>query len=347
MAVIGDYVTIVNDTTRYPSVFSLNDYYVFGDTKRWSGSEGYRYGLNGKENDNEVKGEGNSLDFGSRIYDSRLGRFLSIDPMTSKYPDLSAYSFAANSPIWLIDKEGEEPDRNRAGTIEQATAQWSGLKVQTISGIREYIQNDKNAVRYIYTEDKGWIDLLHYFGTLQYGKIPMDILEPVSGNHFFQNKFFGPGANESYYSYEDLPSNQFAHDSKNLFERENDRVGAYKKGGSLIESVKENFEVAKAVAPESAPNWKQIPFMDHGERKRLPDIKGYKDSYLSVGIPGASATVKSSTPVYYTKDEKEKLLQTGLYVPQNHSRTPYNLKNFPAAPSSIEKGNKQEGITGH
>jgi hypothetical protein len=33
---------------------------------------GYRYGFNGKENDNEVKGEGNQQDYGMRIYDPRL-----------------------------------------------------------------------------------------------------------------------------------------------------------------------------------------------------------------------------------------------------------------------------------
>jgi hypothetical protein len=36
---------------------------------------GYRFGFNGKENDNEVKGEGNQQDYGMRVYDTRLGRF--------------------------------------------------------------------------------------------------------------------------------------------------------------------------------------------------------------------------------------------------------------------------------
>lgn len=36
------------------------------------------------EKDNEVKGSGNSLDFGARIYDSRLGKWLSTDPLQTK-----------------------------------------------------------------------------------------------------------------------------------------------------------------------------------------------------------------------------------------------------------------------
>src|ERR1051325_279971 len=49
---------------------------------------GYRYGFNGKENDDEVKGEGNEQNYGMRIYDPRLGKFLSVDPLTKSYPEL-------------------------------------------------------------------------------------------------------------------------------------------------------------------------------------------------------------------------------------------------------------------
>ncbi len=66
-----------------------------------------RYGFNGKESDFEVKGAGNSYDFGARIYDPRLGRFLSTDPLFKKFSGDSPYSFAGNSPIILLDENGE------------------------------------------------------------------------------------------------------------------------------------------------------------------------------------------------------------------------------------------------
>ncbi|MBV8255413.1 MAG: hypothetical protein JO154_22625 [Chitinophaga sp.] len=69
---------------------------------------GYRYGFNGKENDNEVKGEGNQQDYGMRIYDPRLGRFLSVDPLTKKYAFYTPYQFAGNKPIKYIDLDGAE-----------------------------------------------------------------------------------------------------------------------------------------------------------------------------------------------------------------------------------------------
>ena len=66
--------------------------------RKYSAETGYRYGSNGKENDNEVKGEGNQQDYGMRIYDARLGRFLSVDPISSKYPKFTPYQFPSNRP---------------------------------------------------------------------------------------------------------------------------------------------------------------------------------------------------------------------------------------------------------
>ncbi len=71
-------------------------------------SGGYRYGFNGKENDNEVKGEGNQQDYGMRIYDPRLGKFLSVDLLTRKYPMLSPFQYASNRHIDGIDLDGLE-----------------------------------------------------------------------------------------------------------------------------------------------------------------------------------------------------------------------------------------------
>ena len=68
----------------------------------------YRYGFNGQEKDDEIKGNGNSLDFTQRIYDPRLGKFFSIDPLTKKYPELTPYQFASNRPIDGIDMDGLE-----------------------------------------------------------------------------------------------------------------------------------------------------------------------------------------------------------------------------------------------
>jgi len=90
-------------------VVTANDYYPFGMAmpgRKYTAGSGYRYGFNGKENDKDA-GEG-VQDYGMRIYDGRLGRFLSVDPITDKYPQLTPYQFASNSPIAGIDLDGLE-----------------------------------------------------------------------------------------------------------------------------------------------------------------------------------------------------------------------------------------------
>ena len=76
--------------------------------RKYQAGSDYRYGFNGKENDNDVKSEGNQQDYGMRIYDSRLVRFLSVDPVTENYPWNSTYSFAENDVIRSIDLDGKE-----------------------------------------------------------------------------------------------------------------------------------------------------------------------------------------------------------------------------------------------
>jgi RHS repeat-associated protein len=76
----------------------------------WSSSS-YRFGFNGKEMDNETSGTGNQYDYGFRIYNPRLGKFLSVDPLTKSYPWFTPYQFAGNEPIWSIDLDGLEQFR--------------------------------------------------------------------------------------------------------------------------------------------------------------------------------------------------------------------------------------------
>jgi RHS repeat-associated protein len=68
----------------------------------------YRFGFNGKEQDPEPSGQGNQYDYGFRIYNPRIGRFLSVDPLTKSYPMLTPYQFASNTPIQAIDLDGLE-----------------------------------------------------------------------------------------------------------------------------------------------------------------------------------------------------------------------------------------------
>ncbi len=67
----------------------------------------YRYGFNGMEGDHEIKGGKNSYDFGARILDPRIGRWLSVDPDQKNYPGWSSYVFVRDNPSLLIDPTGK------------------------------------------------------------------------------------------------------------------------------------------------------------------------------------------------------------------------------------------------
>jgi len=67
----------------------------------------YRYGFNGKEEDSEW-GSQMIQDYGFRIYNPTIGKFLSVDPLTQSYPMLTPYQFASNTPIQAIDLDGLE-----------------------------------------------------------------------------------------------------------------------------------------------------------------------------------------------------------------------------------------------
>lgn len=73
-----------------------------------TGSEEYRMGFQGQEEDDEIKGDGNSVNYTFRMHDPRLGRFFAIDPLSGIYPHNSPYAFSENRVIDCIEMEGLE-----------------------------------------------------------------------------------------------------------------------------------------------------------------------------------------------------------------------------------------------
>jgi RHS repeat-associated protein len=92
------------------TVVSANNYYPYGMIMpgRNYNSSNYRYGFNGMEKDDEIKGSGNSYDFGARLYDSRIGRWLTRDPLAHEFPDLSPYNAFGANPIYYVDPDGRK-----------------------------------------------------------------------------------------------------------------------------------------------------------------------------------------------------------------------------------------------
>ena len=97
-------------------ILSGSDYYPYGMLMpgRHNSSDSYRYGFQGQEKDDEVKGEGNSVNYKYRMHDPRLGRFFAVDPLAAKYPHNSVYAFSENMVVHMIELEGLEATTYKA-----------------------------------------------------------------------------------------------------------------------------------------------------------------------------------------------------------------------------------------
>jgi len=94
-----------------PTILSATDYYPFGMDmpNRTFNAGDYRFGFNGKEADrNGEWGNLNHYDYGFRIYNPGIAKFLSVDPLRREYAELTPYQFASNTPIAAIDLDGLE-----------------------------------------------------------------------------------------------------------------------------------------------------------------------------------------------------------------------------------------------
>jgi RHS repeat-associated protein len=92
-------------------VLSFTDYYAFGGAMPGrSGGANYRYGFNGKENDGDFGNAQLIQDYGFRLYNPAIGKFLSVDPLSSSYPFYTPYQFAGNMPVRATDLDGAEPE---------------------------------------------------------------------------------------------------------------------------------------------------------------------------------------------------------------------------------------------
>ena len=78
----------------------------------------YRYGFNGKEDDKDFGDKQLIQDYGFRLYNPALVRFLSVDPLAPSYPWYTPYQFAGNKPITYVDLDGlEESGATRMADI--------------------------------------------------------------------------------------------------------------------------------------------------------------------------------------------------------------------------------------
>ena len=158
LSIITDRKLADNDSESFfkPDVISYNDYYPFGmlvPQRNYSSPE-YRYGFQGQEKDDEIKGNGNSINYKFRMHDPRVGRFFSVDPLARDYPWNSSYAFSENRVIDGVELEGLEFEN-----IKSKFKKPEKLKVQS--------------------PDYGYIQLQSYKVTVEKSNLSIDNLKEI------------------------------------------------------------------------------------------------------------------------------------------------------------------------
>ena len=127
---------------------TISDYSPFGVflPERSVNTGDFRYGYNGKEKVDEIKGEGNSIDYGARIYDPRLGSWISVDPLSAIYKDVTPYCFVANSPILFFDPDGEKIINGHEIAFNEAKLKLETAQ-KTFEMQSEALGSDKKAIK--------------------------------------------------------------------------------------------------------------------------------------------------------------------------------------------------------
>jgi RHS repeat-associated protein len=135
--------------------------------RHFAAATSYRYGFNGKEKDDEInpEGDGDGYDYGARIYDPRLGKFMSVDAVAGAAPHMTPYRFGFDSPISYFDadgnyeavgkttakqdqaisKEASKEAKAHKGKYGDLVKSLTAAKVQeNIAKIDEYVKNAKD-----------------------------------------------------------------------------------------------------------------------------------------------------------------------------------------------------------
>jgi len=240
-------------------------------------------------------------------------------PLAEDYAAWNPYNYVLGNPVLLTDPDGREPILPLVGTIQQAINFFRNNGLNTVGAIDNFYRNpvdqngnalnNANFVRYVYTENNGWVDLRHYVGTFIRGETAMDALEIVQC----------AGGLGSCYSYEDLPSNRMGGDAFRFiadadFSPLEDKDYVPRTGEELFNGILEQFGVEGATAPENAPNFSVLPTV---ERPKVPSINGVR---IISGFV---------VPTFFSSEEQQQMINTGQFVPQNYTEEPFDLNNFP------------------
>lgn len=183
----------------------------------------------------------------------------------------------------LTDPDGEEPNKSQAVTIQQIVAIVEQTQrdnpnlgpreiLQRVDGFFQAQRDAPGDPRYVYTEERGWVDFKHFFAAANQAASVGEVATNALGLavEVVQTITQNPSA----FSYEDLPSNAAGADfGDDVFDPN---------GAPLSEQVASYVNGLKPTAPTAAPNFAALPdSTDLGSR--VNQSRGSR-------VPGTSST---------------------------------------------------------
>jgi RHS repeat-associated protein len=147
----------ISNPSYTADVVQQTDYYPYGMVMpNRNGSEGsYRYGFQGQEKDDEVKGAGESVNYKYRMHDPRIGRFFAVDPLTDSYPWNSPYSFSENVVINAVELEGLEK-----GYVYNVTGDGKSTKIKASHDYDNYNNFNQRVYRYFNSQGEMYKEMV-------------------------------------------------------------------------------------------------------------------------------------------------------------------------------------------